>query len=95
MALMPGSQALAQAPSGKPPKPPKPAAAAVSLDARPNPLVFGSLTTLSGKLTGQTKAGVVIRLEQDATLPYGDSYQPRPSRRPPAPAATTPSPPSR
>jgi hypothetical protein len=78
MALTLGSQALAQAPSGKPPKPPKPAAAAVSLDARPNPLVFGSLTTLSGKLTGQTKTGVVIRFEQDATLPYGDSYQPSP-----------------
>ena len=75
MALMPGSQALAQ---GKSDKPPKPAAAAVSLDARPNPLVFGSLTTLSGKLTGQTKTGVVIRFEQDATLPYGDSYQPSP-----------------
>ena len=74
MALTPGSQALAQGTSGKPPKP----AAAVSLDAQPNPLVFGSLTTLSGKLTGQTKAGVVIRFEQDATLPYGDSYQPSP-----------------
>jgi len=35
MALMLGSQALAQGNSGKPPKP---AAAAVSLDARPNPL---------------------------------------------------------
>lgn len=75
MALTPGSQALAQGTSGKPPKP----AAAVSLDAQPNPLVFGSLTTLSGKLTGQTKAGVVIRFEQDATLPYGDSYQPSPT----------------
>ncbi|MEJ7796847.1 MAG: hypothetical protein WKF42_00005, partial [Solirubrobacteraceae bacterium] len=67
MALTPGSQALAQGNSGNSPKP----AAAVSLDARPNPLVFGSLTTLSGKLTGETKAGVVIRFEQDATLPYG------------------------
>ena len=73
MALTLGAQALAQ--SGKPPKPP---AAAVSLDARPNPLVFGSLTTLSGKVSGQSKAGVVIRFEQDATRPYGDSYQPSP-----------------
>lgn len=72
-ALTLAPQALAQGNSGKPGDP---AAAAVSLDARPNPLVFGSLATLSGKLTGQTKAGVVIRFEQDTTRPYGDSYQP-------------------
>ncbi|HEV2786221.1 MAG TPA: hypothetical protein VGV67_07540 [Solirubrobacteraceae bacterium] len=74
-ALTLSPQALAQGNSGKPADP---AAATVSLDARPNPLVFGSLTRLSGKLTGQTRAGVVIRFEQDATRPYGDSYEPSP-----------------
>ncbi len=68
LAIVP--QALAQGNSNKPP----PAANAVSLDAKPNPVVFGSSTTLSGKVTGDTKAGVVIRFEQDTTKPYGDKY---------------------
>jgi hypothetical protein len=49
---------------------------AVSLDARPNPVVFTKTTTLSGRLTGPTTSGVQVRLEQDTTLPLGDSFKP-------------------
>lgn len=61
----------------KPPKPPKPnpGAAALTLDAAPNPVVFGSNVTLSGKLSGVTPdANVLVKLEQDDTRPYGDKY---------------------
>lgn len=58
----------------KPPKPPT--AAAVTLDAKPNPLVFGQVTMLSGDVRGKDSAGVKIRFEEDATRPYGDSYKP-------------------
>jgi hypothetical protein len=69
LVLVPG--ALAQ----KPPKPPKPAGVpALAIDAKPNPVVFASPTTLSGRLAGP--AGVEIRLEQDATLPLGDRFEP-------------------
>jgi hypothetical protein len=66
--------ALAAKP-GKP-TPPGKAGYALSVDATPNPVVFGASTTLSGKLTGPTAAGVTIRLEQDVTLPLGDKYVP-------------------
>ncbi len=71
-ALAVSPQVLAQGNSNKPPKPPTPVT--VSLDAKPNPLVFGTVTTLSGKVNGNSAAGVVIRFEQDATKPYGDRY---------------------
>ncbi len=58
----------------KPPKPP--AASVVTLDAKPNPLVFGQVTMLRGDLRGTGSAGVKIRFEEDATRPYGDSYKP-------------------
>ena len=72
LGLLLAPAASAQKPT-KPPKPPK-GAYAVSLDARPNPVVHGSPTTLSGRLTGETVAGVRIRLEEDTTLPLGDAY---------------------
>jgi hypothetical protein len=58
---------------GKPPKPP--GQAAVTLDARANPIVFGGTTTLSGDVS-PNGGGVKIRFEEDATRPYGDSYKP-------------------
>ncbi len=70
-----GAQSLAAKPP-KPPKPPNPGAAALSIAAKPNPLVFGTATTLSGRLTGPGNAAVVIRFEEDTTRPYGDSYKP-------------------
>jgi hypothetical protein len=61
---------------GNPNKPP-PKAAAVTLDAKANPIVFSGATTLSGRLTNAAQAGgVKIRFEQDDTRPYGDSYKP-------------------
>jgi hypothetical protein len=51
-----------------------------ALDAKPNPVVFGSSTVLSGRLSGGTTGGVTVRLEADDTRPYGDAYK----------AATTP-----
>ncbi len=62
--------------AAKPPKPPKPSSYTVTLDAKPNPVVFGAVTTLSGALTGPTVSGVTIRLEQDTTAPFGDKYSP-------------------
>ena len=46
-----------------------------ALDAKPNPVVFGSATTLSGRLSGGTVSGVTVRLEVDDTRPYGDGYR--------------------
>lgn len=63
--------------AAKPPKPPTGnGASALSIDAAPSTLVFGSASTLSGKLTGPQAAGVVVRLEQDTTAPYGDRFVP-------------------
>ena len=45
-----------------------------ALDARPNPLVFGTTTDLTGRLSGDARSGVTVRLEADATRPYGDAY---------------------
>ena len=67
-------QALAQGNSNKPPST-KPGTSALSIDARPAPVVFSSVTTVSGKLTGSVKEGTLVRLEADATAPYGDSYK--------------------
>ena len=75
-ALSLSPQALGQGNSGKPPA--YPAAGSVTLQASPNPIVFGTLTTLSGRLTGSTKASVLVRFEQDTTRPYGDGYGPSP-----------------
>lgn len=58
------------------PTPPGKAGYALTIDSTPNPVVFGAATTLSGKLSGPTAAGVTIRLEQDVTLPLGDKYVP-------------------
>ena len=66
-ALAVSPQVLAQGNSNKP-------AVSVSLDAKPNPVVFSAVTTISGKVTGENKAGVVIRFEQDTSKPYGDKY---------------------
>ena len=49
---------------------------AVSLDAKPNPLVFGGATTLSGNVNGKDSGSVTVRFEEDTTRPYGDSYKP-------------------
>ncbi len=63
--------------AAKPAKPAKAGAAALTLNAAPNPVVFTKPVTLSGKLSGTTPLnGVSVRLEQDNTRPYGDSYKP-------------------
>ena len=45
-----------------------------ALDARPNPVAFGTTTELSGRLSGDARGGVTVRLEADSTRPYGDAY---------------------
>ncbi|MEY2442296.1 MAG: hypothetical protein QOJ46_1722 [bacterium] len=62
--------------AAKPPANPPAKKPAVTLDARPNPIVFGTTTTLSGDVAGKGSGGVTIRFEEDATRPYGDSYKP-------------------
>jgi hypothetical protein len=51
-------------------------ASAVTLDANPTIIVYSGATALSGRLSGNDASGAVVRLEQDNTRPYGDSYQP-------------------
>jgi hypothetical protein len=46
-----------------------------ALDAKPNPVRFGSPTVVSGRLTGGMVSGVQLRIEADDTRPYGDSYK--------------------
>lgn len=71
LALASVPAAAAQKP---PPKPPK-SGAAITLDAKPTIVVFSTPTTLSGRLTGGNDTGVTVRLEQDASRPYGDTYR--------------------
>ncbi|WP_022929375.1 hypothetical protein [Patulibacter americanus] len=63
--------------AAKPPKPPTPnGAPALSIDAAPTNVVFGASTVLSGKLSGAKAPGVVVRIEQDTTAPFGDAFVP-------------------
>lgn len=50
--------------------------AALTLDARRATIVFGTTSTLTGRLTGTTPdRDVLVRLEVDDTKPYGDAYR--------------------
>ena len=53
--------------SGQPNKPNKPdkQASALTLSATPNPTVFGRASALSGRLTGNNRAGQTVGLEAD------------------------------
>jgi hypothetical protein len=55
-------------------KPPKNTNTAITITANPNPIVFSSPTTLSGRLTGGSAGNVGVKLQKDETRPYGDSY---------------------
>ena len=81
--LICGSAALAlafapaaAAQNGNANNPPKPKDNAVTLDAKPAIVVWGTATALSGRVSGNTAGGVTVRLEEDSTRPYGDSYKP-------------------
>lgn len=74
LALTLAPNVFAQGNPNRPQQPQRPTG--LTLDARPNPVVFGQPTELSGRLTGGDVSGVAIRFEQDTTRPYGDSYQP-------------------
>ena len=45
------------------------------LTAKPNPVVFGSTTVLSGRLSGTRVNAITVRLEADDVRPYGDAYR--------------------
>ncbi len=51
-------------------------ATTVALEAQPTIVVFGGTTALSGRIGGRRVGGVTVRLEEDATRPYGDDYRP-------------------
>ena len=74
LALILAPNVFAQGNPNRPQPPRKPTG--LTIDARPNPVVFGQPTELSGRLTGGDAGGVTIRFEQDDTRPYGDDYQP-------------------
>ncbi|HVF76659.1 MAG TPA: hypothetical protein VNA28_00055 [Solirubrobacteraceae bacterium] len=63
--------AMAQNGNNKPPK-----GSAITLAADPTAIVFSGAATLSGRVSGPSASGVTIRLEEDTTSPYGDSYKP-------------------
>lgn len=70
LALALGTAALALTPvaadAAKPPKPPNPPGGGkLTLAAAPNPVKYGSLVTLSGRLTGANNAGQTITLQSD------------------------------
>jgi hypothetical protein len=70
--------ALAAAPAAAPGqgnKPPKQGQPSLTLTAKPTTIVFGTTSAMSGRLSGtQNDSARVIRLEADATRPYGDAY---------------------
>ena len=54
-----------------------PKSATLTLDAQPTVIVYSGVATLSGRLTDPAAGkadGVTVRLEEDATRPYGDAY---------------------
>jgi len=69
--------AVAQKPKPAPATPvTPPASTAISLAADPGTIIYANATTLSGRVTGRSVSGVVLRLWRDNTRPYGDSYKP-------------------
>jgi hypothetical protein len=52
-----------------------PGGGSLSLAAKPAPVVFGSATVLTGRLTGSSKAGVTVTLREDP-FPFGDGNKP-------------------
>lgn len=71
LALVPVASAAKKAPA----KPPA-GGAGITLTAKPSIVVYSGVSTLSGRLGGAGAGGVNVRLEQDATRPYGDAYRP-------------------
>ena len=59
--------------AAKPPAKPVPASA-ITIEAKPAIVVYSGATSLSGRLGGGKADGVTVRLEQDTTRPYGDSF---------------------
>ena len=69
---LPAAVAADHKPSHKPPggSPPP-----LSISAKPSPVVYGSVTVVSGRLTGPTKAGVTVMLRENP-FPFGDGSKP-------------------
>lgn len=66
--------AVAPGQGQRPPRPPQ-GAATLTLDARPTTALFGDAVTVNGRLNGtSTDGSALVRLEADATRPYGDKY---------------------
>ena len=62
--------------AGHPGKPP-PGTGNLTINATPNPVLFGRSTTISGRLHGNDNAGKTIELQSDA-YPYATQYDPKP-----------------
>ena len=48
----------------------------LTLSAQPNPVVFSTPATATGKLAGTDPGGVTVSLEADTTIPLGDKFTP-------------------
>ena len=75
--IIAGALALVTVPALAAPKPPKPpkGTTALTIDAKPNPVVFSSPVALTGRLSGGSAGNVGVKLQKDESRPYGDSYQ--------------------
>ncbi len=56
-------------------KPPGGGKSPLSIAAKPTPVVFGSATVVSGRLTGPSNAGVAVTLRENP-FPFGDGSKP-------------------
>jgi len=78
LALAFSPAATAQKPKAPPTPvtpPTPPAGPSITLDAKPSTIIFSGVTTLSGRVGGPKVGSVGLRLFQDTTRPYGDSYR--------------------
>jgi hypothetical protein len=71
-ALLAAALALPAAASAAPKPKPQPGVDALSITAKPQPIVFGGATVVSGRLTAKTKAGRTVTLREDP-FPFGDA----------------------
>ena len=72
--IIAGALALVAVPTATAQKKPPKGSTGITIDAKPNPVVFSSPVTLSGRLSSNT-AGVSVKLQKDESAPFGDKYE--------------------
>ena len=72
--ILTAALALAAVPAAIAQKKPPKGSTGITIDAKPNPVVFSSPATLTGRLSSNT-AGVSVKLQKDESAPFGDKYE--------------------